>query len=869
MSKLKNYLSGKIIKYKYELIYITFIFIIYTQTIISAGNYIPYVVNEAVPLLLLVAWVCIFLFVRRLTSSIKKENWFDKFFLGLLLTLIASNFIYEVEILNANVNLSNEGIASLLGLFIACLLLVWRINKNIFFGALGVYLITGLITSIFFQSHTSSELQSKDPTFSKNKKNIIVLVVDTTKSSLFGEAFRSIQKNYVVYPNNFATYSSTFTSLPYIFSNIKPENLNYVEYQNKFVCKNIQTDLVREGWDVYNFPYPYLKESFPIDKCNTTHIRFSERKEIKNISEANKILKTIASAYVYQNKLPNIFNYRSILQGAVDIKSKTDDELFKKWENLSVKPTDKNVFAFYHLDGLHAPVEKVSASSSMLEDYISKSYKVNYQIKKFVDSLKSKGISDDTLIVVMGDHGTSLPEYMEKNLPGSSGGETVDYIKLPNNDEGGVLVKRHGTDHRYKSLMNWLHFYGYDNNLVNAIKNESKSYKRPYNGLILETAYAFFGYIDMRSEQKIVKEEVVFTGDVSNIIRNYAGLKTNDVVKAIHFTPFSGKLTREKIKVTASCRFLYDSFFCDYQNPNVEKYKRFFANKQHVSLTFFGLDDAKERCINLKNGRYLYSISDLSCLTDQEDILYLEDNMIFYDPRYVFISDAVYMKDLVFTSMDYDSGGVGSLLGYSNQALITGPSSFQFTVKSLNSSNIKIDVCGDSFDLSFKDGTLITMHRGFQPGDSFNSACSLITFFNSNPLDSFILAGRSKDWRLVSFQSFVVKDVPFRFLNGVGYPKESSGSYWIASYPFKVDNNFCQGNNKLHLYPSKGDRVVVRYFKSGKDFSTKVINSDSLLGREYFCDLPDFDFMIFESDIKNFRLPNDDRVYAAQLFVEI
>lgn len=103
-----------------------------------------------------------------------------------------------------------------------------------------------------------------------------------------------------------------------------------------------------------------------------------------------------------------------------------DSPNFYQLEKFIEDKIDENIFVYFHFYRLHAPflnLNKIETPfsndvSNLNEAYSSRNFypiyfsqlkRLDYEFGKFINFLKSKKLYDDTLIVLTGDHGNSLP----------------------------------------------------------------------------------------------------------------------------------------------------------------------------------------------------------------------------------------------------------------------------------------------------------------------------------------------------------------------------------------------------------------------------------------------------------------------------
>jgi hypothetical protein len=295
--------------------------------------------------------------------------------------------------------------------------------------------------------------------FSK-EKNVILIVIDEYQSNIFQEiitqndSYRNIFNGFVYFRNALAPFSFTELSVPAILTGKLYDNSERrsVFLKNAFLDKSIPKVLKENDFEVHLFPlkeWEYRSMYFDGSICSNLKKR---RNLIKVQLKETLLLFDLAlfrhlphfiKKYIYSgnqwffSRLLPIY-YKVLKKHFNVLKNKRyNDEKFagtelpiKKFEgdkfiDSAMSKTrfqaKNNVFKFYHLWGMHVPLklnEKLEIAHQVAynkENYTRQAKAYLETLKMFFDILKQEGAYDNSLIFVIGDHGSGRSKDMYIN----------------------------------------------------------------------------------------------------------------------------------------------------------------------------------------------------------------------------------------------------------------------------------------------------------------------------------------------------------------------------------------------------------------------------------------------------------------------
>jgi len=277
-------------------------------------------------------------------------------------------------------------------------------------------------------------------TFSK-EKNVIVLVLDTFQTDIFQEIINENEQYFDVFDgftyfrNSLACFPKTYPSIAAILTGQYYDNTIPMQkfIEKNFLNNSIPQLLKSNGYQVDMFPNPektilvsdkvmsnvdYLRKNYTLsdlaDLYDITLFRFVPhflKKYVYNDQEwfLKKMTKDFEPVVLNNNENVRNMNSSSIFSNEV-IKLSYDVNFIDQMLSFSKINDTKKVFKFYHLNGAHKPFivnEKFEYENMIINRNNYKiSAKVSLEIvKMFLNKLKELGVYDNSLIIIIGDHG--------------------------------------------------------------------------------------------------------------------------------------------------------------------------------------------------------------------------------------------------------------------------------------------------------------------------------------------------------------------------------------------------------------------------------------------------------------------------------
>jgi len=241
-----------------------------------------------------------------------------------------------------------------------------------------------------------------------NKQNVILVVLDTFRSEAFTAIlqrypeYREVFKDFTFYKDAVGGYPTTLPSIPLLLTGEYYDNSIPI---SDFIAKNqdnaISTVLKKNGFIVETYPLvPYYRSVYD-NRTTNMPLTYKQSLVVKQyiVSGIRFVPLAIKKYFVklyYQGQ-----NYYH--KDMADFASRVGQ----------TKVTDQQkTFKFIHLSGAHLPAQLDNSLSRVDKGYIEQAAASIKLMKEMISELKDAGGYDNSLIIIVGDHGSEAPwEY--------------------------------------------------------------------------------------------------------------------------------------------------------------------------------------------------------------------------------------------------------------------------------------------------------------------------------------------------------------------------------------------------------------------------------------------------------------------------
>lgn len=288
---------------------------------------------------------------------------------------------------------------------------------------------TMLTTKKMFQKKYPILVTSKNYSQFSDDKNFIIFLVDAVDQEKFKQEldiskYKDNFKDFTFYPDTLSYYLFTRESVPLILTGVP--NLNeddYYTYYNKaFDASPFMDNLINNDYDINIYDYELIWTT-------------KKGRVVQNTEEVSNQVKTVHFAkcnvkYVAYKYLPYFLKkYAHIERMNFNYAKRTDYDDSFSWDNIDnynmiinadVTKNHKKNFKFIHTSGSHVPyntngeLKRISEKKATYKDEVNASIKLT---SSYIDLLKNNNIYDNSVIVIMADHGYNGGERIGRQNP--------------------------------------------------------------------------------------------------------------------------------------------------------------------------------------------------------------------------------------------------------------------------------------------------------------------------------------------------------------------------------------------------------------------------------------------------------------------
>ena len=284
-----------------------------------------------------------------------------------------------------------------------------------------VSFISVLCTPNLFKEKTVATATNKNINNVSTDKNFFIFLVDAVDSREFANILKESEKygdtfnDFTYYPDTLSGYTFTRDSIPFILTGKWNKNeKEFTEYYNEaFDESKLFKTLQKED---YNMNY-YEPEIY----CNKKNSKMFKNVAVNSDEIDKKSYFKQLTKYVMFKYLPYPLKKYSRIE-SVDFqlcKNNVSDEKYEYYcwlnsaeheilENEELKKDNEKYFKFIHVEGGHVPFDSDEELNKISEEEGTYRIKLKATLKlinEFISSLKNNDVYDNSVIVVMADHG--------------------------------------------------------------------------------------------------------------------------------------------------------------------------------------------------------------------------------------------------------------------------------------------------------------------------------------------------------------------------------------------------------------------------------------------------------------------------------
>jgi len=263
--------------------------------------------------------------------------------------------------------------------------------------------------------------------FSKGK-NIIYLILDTLQSDIFYELISEDKSNikdldgFIFYPDTLSTYNRTDMAIPSLLTETEYHNEGSIEEWTKKsfqkcslpkILKNnsFNTEIYSEYPEYIYFDKNLASNYLPKTFINFHNIYISQFLKLIDVT-LFRFFPDLFKRYIYNDQEWGLQNLKLTSESKLSDTNHNLNTLtfIKKIEQEMKITSQKNEYKLYHLFGTHAPYRidrnlKYAKLEDNAEGYKEQARAMITLVKIFINKLKENNLYDNSLIVIVGDHG--------------------------------------------------------------------------------------------------------------------------------------------------------------------------------------------------------------------------------------------------------------------------------------------------------------------------------------------------------------------------------------------------------------------------------------------------------------------------------
>lgn len=252
------------------------------------------------------------------------------------------------------------------------------------------------------------------------KQNMIVMIVDAYDSSAFEKMLNETDikqslDGFTYYPDTLGAYSSTDMSLPFIItgSDYKNDVLFGEHLDSAYADSPMINWLKDNGWetDIYSdILMPQANDGAGIANSRELMRVVNDRKQLMNYMYTMVLFRYMPQPIKnhFYFAADNIKGTLNSVKGEYEVYSEDNFVFYDKLDELSASDKENSgVFQLIHITGAHEPFTftKDFVETDTTTSYEDECQGVLFVIDKFLEKMKETGLYDNTVIVIMADHG--------------------------------------------------------------------------------------------------------------------------------------------------------------------------------------------------------------------------------------------------------------------------------------------------------------------------------------------------------------------------------------------------------------------------------------------------------------------------------
>lgn len=296
----------------------------------------------------------------------------------------------------------------------------------IIFAMLSVSLVTTLLTTRTIDVQKKSFVLSSDNINNvSTDKNFFIFLVDAVDSQKFSEIlinskYKDTFDNFTYYPDTMSAYPFTRDSIPFILTGVINENEDeFIDYSTKAYDNSLLfKELDDYNINIYDNELVWNSNKMEIAK-NAKNIQAGVDDITFYKQELKYILYKYLPFYLKKYSMIETMNFKRCKKAKnIEIYDCNDLKNYEIIKNNDLIKIKQKYFNFTHIEGGHVPFDIDedfnSIDNGTYDDKLKATLKI---IDAFINRLKENDVYDNSVIIVMSDHGYDYKDGMGRQNP--------------------------------------------------------------------------------------------------------------------------------------------------------------------------------------------------------------------------------------------------------------------------------------------------------------------------------------------------------------------------------------------------------------------------------------------------------------------
>ena len=289
------------------------------------------------------------------------------------------------------------------------------------FAMLTVSLVTTSVNNDLFQSKNNLISTAEKFNAASSDKNFFIFMVDSQSATEFSqvisdERFDHAFDDFTYFPDTLSAYAYTRDSVPFVLSGELNKNAEeFGDWSARALNgSTLFKELDSRGYEIYLYDSElawYGEKDFVI----------RNNPGIKNANVRIGEFFVQEMRYVWFKYLPYAFKKASGIEWldfsrCIDMFDWRNDTMYSEFKTVGISKTSGAQFRFIHAEGAHVPLD-MDEDMNRIErgTYLQKTAATAKLIAAFIERLKENGVYDNSVIMIMADHGYQPAEGKPAN----------------------------------------------------------------------------------------------------------------------------------------------------------------------------------------------------------------------------------------------------------------------------------------------------------------------------------------------------------------------------------------------------------------------------------------------------------------------